>query len=73
MPISRAQYDATFGTGWHPKGATIRKYLTYTTYAGDPTSNLDPEFIGQFCLDTSNDVFYVAPTLDSGDWAAIHS
>lgn len=53
--------------------ARLARLIGYTTYAGDPTNNITPEHIGQWCLDTTNNVFYVASTAATGGWAAIHS
>jgi len=49
------------------------RLLGYTTYAGDPTNNLTPEYIGQFCYDTSGTAFYIATTAAASGWAVIHS
>lgn len=66
--FSQAIYDTTFGSAWHVKGAEIAKLLVYVTYAGDPSSNLTPAFIGQSCFDTTNSVFYHACGLTATDW-----
>ena len=42
--------------------------LGYTTYAGDPTNNVTPQFIGQEILDTSNNDWYIAHGLTSSTW-----
>lgn len=46
----------------------LRKMLVPATYAGDPTNNLVPTFIGQFCHDTSNAALYWASTAASSGW-----
>ena len=72
MPVSRATFDAEWGKGdvnWD----RARLYVTYTEYAGNPTNNLTPEFVGQTCLDTTNDVFYIATGTAAANWAALHS
>lgn len=38
------------------------------TYAGDPTNNLTPDFIGQLCRDSSNAALYWASTSASSGW-----
>lgn len=68
MPISEADYDAVFGNAWHVNGAAIKKRLCYVTYAGTPSGNVTPEFIGQSLLDTSNSDFYMAVGLTNTDW-----
>ena len=37
-------------------------------YAGNPTNNVTPQFIGKNCFDTANQAFYVATGLTSADW-----
>lgn len=39
--------------------------------AGDPTSAITPDFIGQVCVDTTNTHTYVAQTAASSGWARI--
>lgn len=68
MSMSSAEYDAVFGTAWHVNGDTIKERLVYTTYAGDPTGNLVPKFIGQECFDTTNAAFYQATSLLAAGW-----
>lgn len=46
----------------------LRKLMVPATYAGDPTNNLTPEFIGQYCHDTSNGALYWASTAASSGW-----
>ena len=41
---------------------------TMAVYAGDPTNNLVPQYIGQFCHDTSNDDLYWAHGLLAANW-----
>ena len=71
MLMSYREYDDTFGSAWHVKGDAIAKFMVYTTYAGSPASNLTPTHIGQSCLDTTNDDFYLATGLTSSDWKQI--
>lgn len=73
MPASRDELEKALGTAWHPNANAVIEKLAYTTYAGDPTNNLTPDFIGQHCLDTENDNFYIATTAASSGWAVIHS
>lgn len=49
-------------------GDALAAALGHTTYAGDPTSNLTPDFIGQECLDTSNNAWYKAHGTAAADW-----
>lgn len=51
----------------------ILKYLCYIEYAGDPTNNVTPEFIGQVCRNSATGIFYVAKTAAAAGWAALHS
>lgn len=68
MTMSAAEYDARFGTAWHASGEAIKQSLIYTVYAGDPTNNVVPAFIGQHCLDTANAAFYIATSTASSGW-----
>lgn len=52
-------------------GAQAR-YLGHTTYAGDPTNNVTPEFVGQDCLDTTNSKWYKAASTASSSWKALN-
>lgn len=67
MPASNALITAVLG-GQLLKSETLVKYVSYTTYAGDPTSNLTPDHIGQVCFDTTNSVFYTATTAANTGW-----
>lgn len=71
MPMSQSEYDAIFGSAWHPQGAAIAKRLVYVEYSGVPTSNVTPEFVGQWCLDTANGDFYLATGVSNSDWKKI--
>jgi len=42
--------------------------LSYQTYAGVPTNNVVPRWVGDRCLDTSNDDWYVAHGTASANW-----
>lgn len=68
MSMSSAEFDRTFGTAWHTNGEAIKKRLTFVEYAGNPTGNVVPDFVGQECLDTANAAFYQAAGLTSADW-----
>ena len=46
----------------------IRRLLVHAEYAGDPTNNLTPEFVGQLCRDTANAALYWASTTASSGW-----
>jgi hypothetical protein len=63
-----AELKALFGSAWHEKGNDIVKRIAYTTYAGDPTNNVVPDFIGQECLDTSNSAWYKAHGTAAANW-----
>lgn len=39
--------------------------------AGDPTSAITPDFIGQLCVDTTNTHAYIALTAASSGWARV--
>jgi hypothetical protein len=71
MPMSQAEYDSIFGSAWHPQGAAIAKRLVYIERAGTPASQIVPEFIGQWCYDTTDDDFYLATGLANTDWKQI--
>jgi len=49
----------------------VCELLSYLTYAGDPTNNVTPRFIGDRCNDTSNDEWYVSHGITSADWQKI--
>ena len=49
-------------------GAEIKKRLTRQEYAGAPTSNVTPRHVGDVCLDTANNDWYIAHGLTSADW-----
>ena len=46
----------------------LKKALVPVENAGDPTGAVTPEFIGQFCHDTSNDDLYWAHGLANTNW-----
>jgi len=46
---------------------------SHQTYAGDPTGNVTPNYIGEECLDTTNETFYIATGTTSSDWKAMTS
>ena len=65
----QATMKALFGTAWHEQANALAIRLSHTTYAGDPTNNLTPEFRGQACFDTSNNDWYKSTGTTSADWA----
>jgi hypothetical protein len=56
-----------------PSAASVATALGYTTYAGDPTNNLTPTHIGQFCMDTSGAHLYWAGTAASSGWKKLNN
>lgn len=66
MPASGAFFDANVAPEVH--NSNLRKMIVPTTFAGDPTNNLVPEFQHQFCHDTSNGRLYWASTAMSSGW-----
>jgi hypothetical protein len=46
----------------------IASRLSYLTYAGNPTNNLVPRWIGDNCLDTTNTEWYKATGTLAADW-----
>lgn len=44
--------------------------LSYQTYAGDPTGTAVPRWIGDRCLDTSNNKWYFSHGTAAADWKA---
>lgn len=42
--------------------------IGHAQYAGDPTNNLTPQFIGEYCMDTANAALYWASTAASSGW-----
>lgn len=52
----------------------VRKLVNgevYTEYAGNPTSNVTPANAGEWCLDTTNNIFYRSKGTASTDWISI--
>tara|TARA_R110000744_G_scaffold63234_8_gene130104 strand:+ start:471 stop:1466 length:996 start_codon:yes stop_codon:yes gene_type:complete len=45
----------------------------YAEYAGSPESNVTPERIGEWCLDTTNNLFYRAVGTANTDWTLVGS
>ena len=43
----------------------------YATYAGDPNNHVTPTYIGQECLDTTNNAWYKATSLTNSSWAKL--
>ena len=64
-----ANMRAFFGSAWHEQGLALSLRLSHTTYAGDPTNNLTPNFRGELCFDTSNNDWYRSTGTTSADWA----
>lgn len=48
--------------------AAVAVALGYIEYAGDPTNNVTPNHIGQWCFDTSNADWYIASTAAAAGW-----
>lgn len=46
----------------------LAEQLGWIEYAGNPTNNVTPKFIGQWCFDTANANLYVATTILSSGW-----
>jgi hypothetical protein len=44
--------------------------IGYVTNAGTPAGSLVPDFVGQLCLDTTNNTFYRAKGVTNADWLA---
>lgn len=44
----------------------------YQTYAGNPTNNITPRWIGDDCLDTSNGKWYRSIGDAAADWRALN-
>lgn len=43
---------------------------SYQTYAGNPTNNVVPRWIGDRCLDTSNNKWYLSHGTAAANWKA---
>lgn len=71
MSFSQATYDAVFGGAWHTNGKDIKTLLVYAEYAGNPTNNVTPDFIGQECLDTTNSAWYKSTGLLPANWVKL--
>lgn len=46
----------------------LARAIGNTTFAGDPTNNVTPAFIGELCHDTTNAALYWASTAASSGW-----
>jgi hypothetical protein len=69
MPIgTKAEVNGMLGNAWHVQAGEANRRLAYVTYAGNPTNNLVPEFIGQDCLDTSNSDWYRSHGTAAANW-----
>lgn len=66
--MSEAEFERVFGLSWHANATDIMKRICFTEYAGNPTGNVVPLFVGKTCFDTANAAFYVATGLTSADW-----
>lgn len=51
--------------------SNISDIFSYQTYTGDPTSNLIPRRIGDRCLDTTNNDWYLAYGTAAANWRLI--
>lgn len=49
-------------------GENIAKMLSLIEFAGDPTNNVTPAFLHQYCHDTTNGALYWASTTASSGW-----
>jgi len=48
--------------------AQLAQLLGHVEYAGDPTSSLVPQCIGQMCHDTDNDNWYISHSVAAAGW-----
>jgi hypothetical protein len=46
----------------------VSRRLSYLTYAGDPTGNTIPRWIGDWCFDTANTEWYRSTGTTTADW-----
>lgn len=69
MSASQAEMARIFGGGWHVAATEIFKRLGHIENAGTPVASVTPEFVGQFCFDTTNKALFAATALTSADWA----
>jgi hypothetical protein len=60
------------GKGENFSNPKIAELLTWKTYAGNPTNNVTPDFIRQFCHDTTNSKVYFSTGLTSANWTALN-
>lgn len=58
------------GTAFTVNQVAALRLLVPIQNAGDPTSAITPDFIGQFCIDTAGPKLYVATTAASSGWVA---
>ena len=73
MPVSQVKAAEAVPSAESVGADALRKYISYTTYAGNPTNNVTPHHIGQMCLDTSGSNFYIAVGAAAANWKAMTS
>lgn len=61
-----------FGTAMNVNERNALKLVCNQEYAGNPTNNVTPDFVGQICVDTTNHTVYGAKAATSADWVALH-
>ena len=49
----------------------LAEHLSYHENAGSPSGSIVPRWIGDMCLDTTNDDWYKAYGLTNTDWKSI--
>jgi len=54
-------------------GDSVATALGMATYAGDPTNNLVPAHIGQFCMDTVGAHLYWASSAAAAGWKKLNN
>lgn len=69
--MSKEEFDRVYGAAWHVNAKEIRDRVTFITNAGDPSGSVEPTHVGQTCLDTVNDDFYIAVGVTDTDWKQI--
>jgi hypothetical protein len=66
MSIAESDFEKIMGLASFTEQQ--KKYFVHKEFAGDPTNNVTPDFVGQQCHDTTNDDWYIAHSLAVDGW-----
>lgn len=69
FPVLQAALDVILGTAWHQAHGKMGA----RTFAGDPTGQIVPDFVGQFCVDTTGAHLYWASSAVAAGWKKLNN